>query len=100
MSVYDSNAFHERVNHAYRCILSGSTDSRRFDTCFEMYDGAAVAVALMRRAEKNHAFSQALERVMQISRNPVWKQNWEEYGQRKNLSALSRELIRERQGKL
>ncbi len=53
MSVYDENAFSERVNLAAAYIAAGRSTTRTFDTCFEMHDGAAVAAALLRRAEKN-----------------------------------------------
>ncbi len=55
MSVYDTEAFAERVNFAAAFISAGrnSDTSRRFDTCFEMNDGDAVVAALVRRAGKN-----------------------------------------------
>lgn len=55
MSVYDSDAFAERVNFAANYIRNKRTQTRRFDTCFEMHDGDAVAVALMRRAAADPA---------------------------------------------
>ncbi len=51
MSVYDKDAFSQRVSYAVRCILRG-TDSRHFDTCFEMDDGDAVGVAVYRQSLK------------------------------------------------
>ena len=50
MSVYQSDNFKGRVTFAAGVISSGGRTSRSFDTCFEMYDGAAVAAALVRRA--------------------------------------------------
>lgn len=50
MSVYDSEAFAERVNFAANYIRNHRTTTRRFDTCFEMDDSAAVTTALVRRA--------------------------------------------------
>ena len=44
-------AFQNRVHVAQQAFLSGKVGSRAFDTCFEMYDGAYVVTALMRRAE-------------------------------------------------
>lgn len=41
--------FAGRVAFAARVISSGDRTSRRFDGCFEMNDGDAVAVALFRR---------------------------------------------------
>lgn len=70
MSVYDKEAFAERVSLAARCIASGKgLDSRSFDTCFEMNDGDAVAAALYRRAKKNPALRVAL--FKRLSRNTV-----------------------------
>jgi hypothetical protein len=59
MSVYDKEAFNERVNYAQACILIG-TESRTFDTCFEMNDGEVVAVALFRRSLNNPALAAKL----------------------------------------
>ena len=49
MSVYDPEAFADRVNYACLCIKRG-TRSRQFDTCCEMDDGNAVVVAVYRRS--------------------------------------------------
>lgn len=43
--------FAGRVAFAARVISSGDRTSRRFDGCFEMYDGDMVAAALVRRAQ-------------------------------------------------
>ncbi|MCP4701538.1 MAG: hypothetical protein GY862_32475 [Gammaproteobacteria bacterium] len=48
-----ADAFQERVNFAAGYIAQGRQGSRRLDTCFEMYDGDAVAAALVRRADAN-----------------------------------------------
>lgn len=55
MSVYDEFAFAERVNFAANYIRNNRTTTRRFDTCFEMHDGDAVATALIRRADADPA---------------------------------------------
>ena len=52
-SVYDNDAYAQRVNYAAQCFMRGIRSSRHFDTCFEMNDGAAVVTALVRRAENN-----------------------------------------------
>lgn len=51
MSVYDNEAFEERVNYAASVISKGIVpmNGRVFDTCFEMNDGDFVAAALVRR---------------------------------------------------
>ncbi|MCP4698467.1 MAG: hypothetical protein GY862_16690, partial [Gammaproteobacteria bacterium] len=48
-----ADAFQERVNFAAGHIAQGRRVTRRFDTCFEMYDGDAVAAALVRRVDAN-----------------------------------------------
>lgn len=45
-----ANAFRARVDYASFAFLEDRTDSRAFDTCFEMWDGDAVVTALVRRA--------------------------------------------------
>lgn len=51
---YTEDAFAYRVDFAARVISSGQrSTTRAFDTCFEMYDGDAVAVALYRRSRRN-----------------------------------------------
>jgi hypothetical protein len=50
-SVYDPENYAGRVSLAAFYISQRRESSRAFDTCFEMYDGDAVAVALWRRAQ-------------------------------------------------
>lgn len=45
--------FSARVNTACNYIANNRRESRTFDTCFEMYDGSAVALAVYRRSRKN-----------------------------------------------
>jgi hypothetical protein len=52
-SVYDTDAFAQRVKYAVQCITLGRFHTRHFDTAFEMSDGDAVAVAVYRRSLKN-----------------------------------------------
>jgi hypothetical protein len=54
-SVYNSEDFQYRVDFAANVISRMGRVTRHFDTCFEMYDGHAVAAALMRRARANSA---------------------------------------------
>jgi hypothetical protein len=51
--VYDINAFSARVDFAARVISDGRRTTRAFDTCFEMWDGDAVAVAVYHRSRHN-----------------------------------------------
>ncbi len=44
--------FNNRVATAASIISSGERPTRRFDSCFEMYDGDAVALALLLRTQK------------------------------------------------
>ena len=59
--VYREDAFAYRVNYAAQCFMK-QRESRAFDTCFEMYDGAAVVTALVRRASKNTKLHAAIAR--------------------------------------
>jgi len=60
-SVYDSDAFSTRVSYAKRCILSGNTNTRAFDTCFEMYDGGFVMCRLWQEAENDPELAEGLK---------------------------------------
>jgi hypothetical protein len=53
--------FKYRVDYAAQCFTKG-IQSRSFDNCFEMFDGDAVIVALIRRANKNERLKQAIRR--------------------------------------
>lgn len=64
MSVYDPEAFAERVNLAAAYISAGRNATRTFDTCFEMCDGDAVAVAVYRRARHNPKLMRNLWRYL------------------------------------
>jgi len=52
-AVYRPDNYHGRVKLAASYIAQDKGGTRTFDTCFEMDDGAAVAVALYRRAQEN-----------------------------------------------
>jgi hypothetical protein len=52
-SVYDEDNFMGRVAFAANYISKGVDSTRTFDTCFEMNDGDAVYLALVRRVRKN-----------------------------------------------
>ena len=58
--LYNENAFLARVNFAEKCFRDHLTHTRAMDTCFEMYDGAAVVVAARPRPICRHR--QRLER--------------------------------------
>jgi hypothetical protein len=63
-SPYDPNAFASRVNLACAYISAGRRNTRTFDTCFEMHDGDAVAVAVYRRSRRNPALCANLYRYL------------------------------------
>lgn len=62
--VYEPEAFKARVDLACRYIAAGRPTTRTFDTCFEMYDGDAVAVAVYRRAQRNPNIKRNLWRYL------------------------------------
>lgn len=49
MGVYDRHDFRARVDYAAGRIANNQPTTRAFDTCFEMFDGDAVSLALLRR---------------------------------------------------
>lgn len=53
-----------RLKYAASVISAGRETSRRFDSCFENYDGDAVAVALYRRAQSNPRLASNLYRYL------------------------------------
>jgi hypothetical protein len=60
-SVYDFDAFAERVSYAAACLMAGRTHTRHFDSCFEMHDGLFVVEELMRRTEQNPRLANAIK---------------------------------------
>ena len=62
MSVYEDNAFDERVRYAKECLVTGQTDSRKFVTCFEMLDGDLVMLRLLQDAENDELLAARLQR--------------------------------------
>jgi len=64
MNVYDPADFAGRVDTAASYIFTGSTPTRTFDTCFEMFDGDAVAVAVYRMARTDPRLRSALWRYL------------------------------------
>lgn len=94
--VYDPEAFSARVNYAAACFMRG-TSSRSFDTCFEMWDGDAVVVALVRRASKNEKLYAAIARRWRDGFPAQWTETANQYAGIRDLSALARELRRTRQ---
>lgn len=93
-NVYDPEAFPARVNYAAQCLMRG-TRSRRFDTCFEMFDGSAVVTALVRRARNNPRLAAAMAEGWSDLRDGLpaqWVETAERYADRSDLSALASEL--------
>ncbi len=69
--VYIPESFAARVNFAARVIASGANTTRRFDTCFEMFDGDTVCVALYRRSLKNPKLAANLRRYVSFEQADI-----------------------------
>lgn len=90
--------FRGRVDRAAKHIASGKHTNRSFDGCFECWDGAAVAVALYRRAKKRPNTSMARNLWRYISRDVVVPEAWK-YRRCVDLAALSASMIEEMETK-
>lgn len=66
MSVYKPENFSQRVSLASATIRRGGNTTRHFDTCFEMYDGDAVAAAIWRKAQNDDRMMRNLPRYLNI----------------------------------
>lgn len=55
-----------RVNTVCAYMLEDRRTDRNFDSCFEMYDGDIVAVAIYRRAQNNNVLQQRLYKYLCI----------------------------------
>jgi hypothetical protein len=73
-SVYDPDAFQQRVKYAVECITKGRIHTRHFDTCFEQWDASAVGVAVYRRSLKNKKLA---ERIWQAINQKIVMENVE-----------------------
>lgn len=91
-SPYDRDAFATRVNFAASYIAAGRRTTRTFDTCCEMYDGDAVAVAVYRRSRKTPKLRANLWRY--FSRDYVLPIAFRER-RRRDLTAWAADLRRE-----
>lgn len=90
-SVYDKENFQGRVSLAALYISEGRETTRSFDTCFEMNDGNAVAVALLRRATANPDGKLALNLWRYLGREAV-ERTAHANAHRKNMAGWAREL--------
>lgn len=102
MKTLNPDNFKYRVNYAAQCFMKG-IHSRAFDNCFEMFDGDAVVVALMRRALKNDKLKQAISKNWR-ELGPLgfpldWEKLYFKYSDVKNLNELA-EKLRNLKGKL
>lgn len=57
---FNAMSFPARVRYAAWAIMAEKGNDRNFDTCFEMYDGTAVVVALVRVAQRVDGFRDKL----------------------------------------
>lgn len=87
--VYEPEAFRARVDFAAAVISRGGQATRRFDTCFEIFDGNEVAAALVYRARKSPAGKLAANLFRYISRDIAESDAADLAG--KNLDASARE---------
>lgn len=94
-SVYDENNFIGRVNYAASVISRKGGNTRHFDTCFEMYDGDAVAAALYRRSLKNERLAINMPRYVNMD---LVLQNYTEH-KGKNLTKVAAVLRTKAQAK-
>lgn len=62
-TVYEESNYRGRVKYAAQCFMRGTSSTRHFDSCFEMFDGDAVVTALVRRALKNPRLHQAIAKT-------------------------------------
>ncbi|QUS59167.1 hypothetical protein [Pseudovibrio brasiliensis] len=70
---YRLPSFNERVDYAHQALLRGE-DSRKFDNCFEMWDGAFVVAALMRRSLSDPELRQAIKKDLSSVGLAQWQQ--------------------------
>lgn len=64
--------FRRRVETAHSMYLTGQTEGRAFDNCFENYDGAIVVTALMRRASNDERLYRAIRRDFSGMSDSEW----------------------------
>lgn len=89
-SVYQDDNFQGRVNLAASYISAGRQTTRTFDSCFEMYDGAAVAQALYRRTIRNPNTNLAKNIWRYLSKETIEKEAAEYSGERDLADLASR----------
>ncbi len=90
-SVYQDDNFHGRVNFAASYISAGRQTTRAFDSCFEMNDGAAVALALYRRTLKKPSTKLAQNIWRYLVRETIEREA-AEYAYEPDLAALAARL--------
>ena len=83
--------FHGRVAYAARCFLRG-TQSRAFDSCFEMYDGDLVVTALVRRCATDANLRRAVERDYSGMLPESWQQAAQKHKDTKRLGVAARTM--------
>ena len=49
--IHEPDGFWDRVSFACAVVAHSARTTRQFDTCFEIFDGDAVAAAVVRRAK-------------------------------------------------
>jgi hypothetical protein len=61
-NVYMFDNFKGRVDYVAAVMSRRGNTSRRFDGCFEMYDGSAVLAAIVKRSWKNERLREVLRK--------------------------------------
>lgn len=93
---YEPDAYTYRVDFAAKRISEGGGTTRAFDTCFEMWDGDGVAVALYRRSRRNPKLKRNLFKY--LNRSSVVQAAWRHRRRpTRDLKILAQELRAEKQ---
>ena len=87
---FKPQSFEGRVRYAADLIASGARPCRAFDSCFENYDGDAVAAALIRQAASNPDLGKSLGRYINRARAQEAADRWQHLSD----EALKREAAR------
>jgi hypothetical protein len=87
---FKPQSFNGRVRYAADLIASGARLCRAFDSCFENYDGDAVAVAILRQAATNPDLARNFGRYLNRPRAEADAERWKHF----NDEQLRREAAR------
>jgi len=91
---FKPQSFAARVRYAADLIASGARPCRAFDSCFENYDGDAIAAALIRQAATNRDLEHNLGRYFNRARAEEAAEQWQHLSD-EELKRLAARLRRE-----